>query len=226
MTAPIKKAFDKQRRFISDASHELKTPLTIISANIDVLKNEIGENQRLTHIKFQSERMNELVLDLLSLAKISEGNTSIIRNKFNISGSVLNTALEFESRAFEEEKKYSYDIEENIEYIGDERQVKQLVSILIDNAIQYSDANGQIKVSLRTQGGYINISVFNTGTGVPENEKKKIFERFYRTDESRSRETGGYGIGLSIAEAIAESHNGKITVSGEYMKWIRFDVKV
>ena len=224
IVSPVKASFDKQRRFVSDAGHELKTPLTIISANVDVLQNEIGENQRLKYIKAQSERMNGLIHDLLTLAKTDEGQTNIIRSKFNLSSAILNTALEFESRAFEEGKQYSCDIRENITCVGDEKQIKQLVSILIDNAIRYSDAKGQINVSLSSNGSHIRISVFNTGVGVYDEERNKIFERFYRTDESRSRETGGYGVGLSIAKAIVEAHKGKIVVSGENRKWIRFDV--
>ena len=258
IVAPVKNSFEKQRRFISDASHELKTPLTIISANADVLRNEMGENQRLSHIKIQSERMNGLVHDMLTLAKADEGQISIVRGKFDISAAIFNTVLEFESRAFEEEKNYSYDIKENIEYIGDEKQIKQLAAVLIDNALQYSGASGDIKVTLNADirgsrnfyqnsfevsasaqppvgakseflfapsyNSQILLSVYNTGTGVPDNEQKKIFERFYRTDESRSRETGGYGVGLSIAKAITDSHKGKISVTGEYKKWIKFDV--
>jgi len=224
VAAPVKNSFDKQRRFISDASHELKTPLTIISANLDVLENEIGENRRLSQIKSQSKRMNELVLDLLTLAKTDEGHENIVRGRFNLSGAVLNTALEFESRAFEEKKEYSYDILENLEYFGDERQVKQLVTILVDNAIRYSGENGVVEVSLQLEGGRNRISVYNTGIGVPDDEREKIFERFYRTDESRSRETGGCGVGLSIAKSIVEAHKGRISVTGEYNAWIRFDV--
>lgn len=223
---PVKASFDKQRRFVSDAGHELKTPLTIISANVDVLQNEIGENQRLAHIKAQSERMNGLVHDLLTLARTDEGQTNVIRTRFNLSSAILNTVLEFESRAFEEGKQYSYDIKANITWIGDEKQIKQLVSILIDNAIRYSDAKGKINVSLNTDGSHIRISVFNTGIGVYDEKRNKIFERFYRTDESRSRETGGYGVGLSIAKSIVEAHKGKIVVSGEYGKWICFDVVI
>ena len=168
--------------------------------------------------------MNGLIHDLLALAKMDEGQTNIIRNSFNLSNEVLNTTLEFESCVFEERKKYTYDIKENIIFIGDEKQIKQLVTILIDNAIRYSEEKGVIEVSLSKDRNHICISVFNTGVGVPDEERKKIFERFYRTDESRSRETGGYGVGLSIAKSIVEMHKGKIAVTGEYLKWIRFDV--
>jgi len=224
IVSPVKTSFIKQRRFISDAGHELKTPLTIISVNADVLQNEIGANRHLTQIKAQSERMNGLVHDLLSLAKADEEQASIVMSKGSLSSAVLSAALEFESRAFEDGKSYSYDIAENIIYIGDEKQIRQLMSILIDNALTYSDAAGQINVSLSKDGNHSKISVFNTGIGVPDAERDKIFERFYRIDESRSRETGGYGIGLSIAKAITEAHKGKIIITGEYQKWIRFDV--
>ena len=224
MVRPIKTTFERQRRFISDASHELKTPLTIIGANADVLQSEIGDNQRLEHIKSQSVRMSELVHDLLTLARADEGLAHVERSRFNMSDEILSTALEFESRIFEEGKKYAYDVRENIYYTGDGKQIKQLAAILIDNAIRYSDDEGLIEVSLRKDGGHIRLSVFNTGVGVPPEERERIFERFYRTDESRSRDTGGYGVGLSIAKGIVETHKGRIVVTGEYKKWIRFDV--
>ena len=224
MVRPVKSAFEKQRRFVSDASHELKTPLTIIGANLDVLQNEIGENQWLTYSKTQMERMNALIHSLLLLAGTDEGQTSQMVGEFSLSNAVLGTALEFESRAFEEGKQYAYHVMENINYHGDETQIRQLVSILLDNAIRYSDANGQIDVSLNADNSHKHISVYNTGAGVPNNERDRIFERFYRIDESRTRETGSYGIGLSLAEAIAHAHKGKITVTGDYGKWIRFDL--
>jgi signal transduction histidine kinase len=108
--------------------------------------------------------------------------------------------------------------------VGDEKQIRQLVSILIDNAIKHSNPKGRIRVALGEDGGRPCLSVFNTGVGVPDTEKSKIFDRFYRSDESRSRETGGYGLGLSIAQAIAAAHRGKITVAGAYGEWVRFDV--
>ncbi len=243
MAAPIKSAFDRQRRFISDASHELKTPLTVISANVDVLQHESGDNIRLFHIKSQVERMSGLVQSLLTLARTDERPTAIIFDEFNLSTAILNAVLEFESRAFEEGKQYSYDVTENLVYCGDEKKIKQLVGILIDNAIRYSGISGLIKVSLLPESGRMSrtkrlrfrrgsrntnsrlyLSVYNTGTGVADEEQDKIFERFYRSDESRSRETGGYGIGLSIAKAIVAAHKGKITIAGEYGQWVRFDV--
>jgi len=224
MVAPLRSSFAKQRRFVADAGHELKTPLTIISANIDVLENEIGENKWLSHIRSQSERMNGLIHGLLTLARADERKAGITRSKFNLSSAILNTVLEFEGPAFEEGKQYSYEIKEDIAYDGDEKQIKQLASILIDNAIRYSNENGQVKISLDAEGTQIKLSVFNTGTGISGDERSKIFDRFYRTDESRSRETGGFGIGLSSAKAIVGAHKGTLEVAGEHMKWVRFDV--
>lgn len=221
---PVKTAFEKQRRFISDAGHELKTPLTIISANADVLKSEIGANERVSHIKAQTERMSLLIHDLLTLAKADEGGAQIIPAKFNLSRSLLNTTLEFESRAFEEEKRLDYDIGDGILYTGDEQRIKALASILIDNAIRHSNEAGKIKVTLFKENGKIRFCVYNTGAGIDEGERDKIFDRFYRSDHSRSRETGGYGLGLSIAKSIADAHKGKITVTGKSGEWVQFTV--
>ncbi len=224
MVKPVRTALDKQRRFISDAGHELKTPLTIIGANADVLGSEIGDNQRLDFIKSQLGMMNRLVGDLLSLARMDESRQKPVHARFDLSGLTLNTALEFECQAFEEGKEYLYNIDEEINYIGDENQIKQLISILLDNAVKHSEINGKIEVSLKREGSRPRLSVYNTGIGIEGKERAKVFERFYRSDVSRSRETGGYGIGLSIAKMITDAHKAAISVSGEYGKWVRFDV--
>ncbi|MDR1704088.1 MAG: HAMP domain-containing histidine kinase [Clostridiales bacterium] len=224
MVEPVRTALDKQRRFISDAGHELKTPLTIIGANAELLGNEIGGNKRIAHITSQLGMMNALVGDLLALAKMDETAPKRVHSEFDLSGAVLNAALEFEEAAFEEGKEYSYGIAEDIGYTGDENQIKQLVAILIDNAIKHSDKNGKVKISLTKEGSCPRISVYNTGAGIADKERGRVFERFYRSDESRARETGGYGIGLSIAKMIADAHKASIGISGEYGKWVRFDV--
>jgi signal transduction histidine kinase len=222
---PVNESFEKQKRFISDASHELKTPLTIIGANLDILAEEIGGDSHITHIRKQSARMNSLINSLLSLAR-SDEEAEVMFSKFNLSATVLNTALEFESRAYEENKNYSYEIAENLQYNGAESQIKQLAGILIDNAIKYGN---DIKISLKRKNNHTHLSVYNTGEGISDNEKAKIFDRFYRVDSSRQREDnspsfGGYGLGLSIAKAIVDSHKGKILVDGEQGKWVRFEV--
>lgn len=221
---PVKDAFDNQRRFVSDASHELKTPLTVISANADVLESEIGENKWLLNIKNQSALMSELVHNLLDLAKFAETNEEIILNEFDLSSVVLSKSLEFECIAFESGKIFEQNITENIRYTGNEEMIKHLVSILIDNAIKHSDDKGTVRVTLTTNGHKRIFQVYNTGNGIKNSEKDKIFNRFYRSDESRSKVTGGYGLGLSIAKSIVDTHKGTISVDGEEHKWISFTV--
>ncbi len=221
---PVKESLEKQRRFISDASHELKTPLTVISANADVLEAEIGDNKWLSNIKSQSEVMSALVFDLLDLAKMDETSEEMIFNTFDLSSVVLSKTLEFECTAFECGKTFEQNITEGISYRGNEDSIKHLVTILIDNAIKHSDEKGIIRVTLTTSGNKKIFQVYNTGNGIKNSEKDKIFNRFYRSDESRSKETGGYGLGLSIAKSITEAHDGIITVDGEENKWISFTV--
>lgn len=221
---PVKTAFENQRRFISDASHELKTPLTVISANADVLESEIGENKWLENIKSQSEVMSSLVYDLLDLAKMDETKEQLIFSEFDLSNVVLSKSLEFECTAFESGKTFEQNITENIRYKGNEDSIRHLVSILIDNAIKHSDENGIVRVALTKSGNKNIFQVYNTGNGIKNSEKDKIFNRFYRSDESRSKVTGGYGLGLSIAKSIVDAHKGTISVDGEENKWISFTV--
>jgi signal transduction histidine kinase len=224
MVAPIKAAFEKQRRFISDANHELKTPLTIISANVDVLQREIGENARFGNIRVQLARMNKLIGHLLTLSKTEDTAAGDSYARFDLSKAMLSAALEFESCAFEEGKEYEYEIGEHIFYTGNEEKLKSLLSILIDNAIKHAGKGSKIKVALKMEAGRPRLSVYNTGFGIPDAEKDKIFDRFYRSDASRARERGGYGLGLSIAKAIADAHKGKIRINGEQGKWVEFVV--
>ncbi|WRS28725.1 HAMP domain-containing sensor histidine kinase [Oscillospiraceae bacterium MB08-C2-2] len=221
---PVKATFAKQRQFVSDASHELKTPLTIISASVDVLENEIGANIRLQQIRDQADRMNRLVHDLLALARADEGANQLVVSEFDLSRAVLSTLLAFESRAFEDGKHFDYDVPEGLRYTGGEPQIKQLVAILVDNAIKHSGKEDQIKVTLRRENEKNVLEVYNTGAGISEQEKERIFERFYRSDASRSIQTGGYGLGLAIAKSLVELHKGKIAVAGKEGTWIRFTV--
>ncbi len=222
--SPVQAAFEKQKRFISDASHELKTPLTVISANADVLEADIGENKWLDNIKNQSAVMTELVHDLLDLTKLDETVDDMVLAEFDLSSVVLTKSLEFECTAFENGKIFEQNIVSGLSYYGNEDSVTHLVTILIDNAIKHSDENGIIRVTLTTNGPHRILQVYNTGNGIKKDEKDKIFNRFYRSDESRSRETGGYGLGLSIAKSIVDAHGGFITVDGEENKWVSFTV--
>lgn len=221
---PIKIAFEKQKQFVSDASHELKTPLTVISANADVLSEEIGENKWLKYIKSQTERMNILVNDLLNLTRLENNTSEFIRVDFNLSQAITNTALPFECQAFETNKIFEVDVEEGIVVNGSENHIKQMAAIFIDNALKYSGDGGKVIVKLKKQGDKSVLSVFNTGSGVKEDEKHKIFERFYRSDDSRSRMTGGYGLGLAIAKSIIDKHRFKVTVDNHEGESICFNI--
>lgn len=220
---PIRQAFDKQKQFISDASHELKTPLTVISANSDVLADEIGENKWLTYIRDQADRMNVLVNDLLNLTRL-ENNSDFPVAEFDLSNAIASTALPFECRAFESGKNFVLNIEEGVRITGSEQHIKQMAAIFIDNALKYSKEHGTVRVSLTSDGGKVRFSVYNTGTGLKESEKDKIFERFFRSDLSRNRATGGYGLGLAIAKSIIDRHKFRLYVDNAEGKSVCFIV--
>lgn len=219
---PMQETFERQRQFISDAGHELKTPLTIISANVDILHDEIGENKWLSYIQSQAERMRVLVGEMMNLTKLEMGDKEKDFVDFSLSEAVSGAALPFEGQAFEQEKQLELEIQEDISYHGNPDQIKQLVGIFMDNALKYSKEHGEIRVTLQQVQNKKTLKVYNTGKGIPESEKEKIFQRFYRNDASRARATGGYGLGLSIAQSIADAHKIRIQVESEYEHWICF----
>ena len=219
---PIKTAFDKQKQFVSDASHELKTPLTVISANADVLEGEIGDNKWLKYIKAQTDRMSVLVNDLLNLTRLENNNSELERKYFNLSKAIINTALPFECQAFENNKKFEVNVDEDVMLSGSEKHIKQMAAIFIDNALKYSNEGGTVRVTLKKVGDRKMFSVYNTGEGLKEEETEKIFERFYRSDQSRNRATGGYGLGLAIAKSIIDKHKFKIHIMNQPGKSVCF----
>lgn len=222
---PMQISFEKQKQFISDAGHELKTPLTIISANADILQDEIGENKWLDYIRMQTERMRILVDEMMTLTKMEHSSATATAERFNLSSAVETMALPFESQAFEQQKKFEIDIQPELYFQGNPEQVRRMIGILIDNAFKYSAEHGAIRVSLKEEAsGRAVLEVYNTGKGIREDEKEKIFERFYRSDSSRARATGGYGLGLSIAKSVADAHKMKIEVNSEPEHWITFIV--
>lgn len=207
---PLKNSLIQQKQFISDASHELKTPLAVISANTEVLIQD-EPNQWLNNIKTQTERMGTLIADMLTLTKLDEGITRNRSEKFNLSQIVLGASLPFDPLAYENGKQLLTNITQNISYTGDLQGIKTIINILLDNAIKYSDKNGQIIVTLKEKNGKPHLSVYNTGSNIPEQDSDKIFSRFYRGDNSRSRNSGGSGLGLSIAKSIANANKWKIS---------------
>ncbi|MBR3817505.1 MAG: HAMP domain-containing histidine kinase [Clostridia bacterium] len=207
---PIADNMQRQKQFITDAGHELKTPLAIISADAEVLEMCDGENEWLTSIKNQTERMSELVKNLVKLSKFDEVRKKRENALFNLSEAVIDTASGFEAPAKHAGKDFEVSVAPDIFFRGEESEIRQLVSILCDNALKYSDAEGIIKLSVYKSGKSTVIDMYNTCEYVDPNTVSRLFDRFYRADASRSRETGGYGIGLSIAKAIVERHKGKI----------------
>lgn len=207
---PAIESFEKQKQFITDAGHEIKTPLAIISANTEVLELNSGENEWTNSIKNQTKRLAQLINNLLTLSKMEE-DIKMVFEKFDLSNAVFDSAHPFKTVAVTQNKVLDIDICDNIEYVGDETMIRQLVSILVDNAVKYADTNSTIKLILSKEPKGIKLSVFNNCTDIPNINLSKLFDRFYRADVSRSRETGGYGIGLSIANAIVQAHKSKIT---------------
>jgi len=221
---PVEDSFNKQKQFISDASHELKTPLSVISVNAEVLENEVGSSKWLGYIKSETARMSGLVNQLLDIAHMDDAQHQLNITNFNLSEAVYLILLPFESTTFEQQKTYTYNIEESVMYSGEQDSIKQMAAILIDNAIKNTEKNGAIHVSLKQQSSRIYFEVYNTGKGIDPSEQDKIFERFYCSDYSRSRENGGYGLGLSIAKSIVEAHHGKINVQSKLNEWAKFTV--
>ncbi len=206
---PIKDNLEKQRQFISDASHELKTPITIISANTEVLR-EVDSNQWLENIKAQTKRLETLVSDLLLLAKSQEQQPDVFAEDFNVSQEITDAVLPFDALAFENEKLIITDIVPNLNYHGNKQAINKIVNILIDNAVKYTPKNGKIFVSLVKDGKNLVLTVKNDGSNVPDQDSNKIFERFYRAEDSRSREFGGSGLGLAIAKNLCDINKWKI----------------
>lgn len=224
VTKPVQLAFDRQKQFIADASHELKTPLTIITANAEVLQSSLPDNKWLGYILEQSNRMKLLINNLLDLAKLDSFSEKQNFTPIDLSKTIRNAALSFESLAYEYNKQYSMNIDDNLSILGNESQIKQLITILLDNAFKYSDEHGCITVSLTSCGEKKQLLVRNTGKGISTKDQKRIFERFYRSDSSRSRGSGGYGLGLSIAQSIVKSHKGHISVKSDGNTYTEFTI--
>ncbi len=206
---PIAESYEKQRQFVTDANHELKTPLTLILANVDIAESELGKNEWLDDIRAEGHRMTELVNQLVALSRMDEEGRKINLTDVALGELVADRICEFEPLARERGKALVASIDKKITYRGDEALLYRLVGILMDNAIKYCDQDGEISVTLR-RGRRIVLTVENTYAAVGETPLNRLFDRFYRADKAR-KFTGGYGVGLSMAKAIAENHNGEIT---------------
>lgn len=228
---PIKEAFEKQKQFIADASHELKTPLAVINTNIDVLLSNTSqtlgtEAKWLYYIKSEAERMSTLTNDLLYLTQVDYSEIQTIFNTFNISEATENVILTMEAILFENNIEFEYNITPNLFVLGNVEQIKQVIMILLDNAIKYVNPKGSIKVSLEKQHHAVMLSVTNTGDGIKQEDLARIFDRFYRVDKSRSRDSGGHGLGLAIAKTILTQHQGNINVTSVLHDYTTFSVEL
>lgn len=224
---PISESYEKQKRFITDASHEIKTPLTIINADTDILEMEIGGNEWIDDIKTQITQLTELTNSLVLLSRMEESEHILPTIDFPFSEVVVETASSFQHLAQKQRKELEYHIPPMLTLCGDERSIRQLISILLDNALKYSPINSKISLLVEEQNNAITICVTNdTLQNIEKDQLKLLFDRFYRMDASRNSQTGGHGVGLSIAKAIAEAHHGKIHAATPKESTLQITVKL
>ncbi len=250
---PVSESYEKQKRFITDASHEIKTPLTIIDANTEVIEMMEGENEWTSSTRKQVARLTSLTEKLVFLSRMDEEATKLEMLEFSLSDAILDTAEPFKAIARTKGKKLTVDVTDGILYTGDEKTIRQLVSILLDNAMKYSGCSSvsfeksninkttqtqndcvtiinpapEIEISLKPSGKNRIITVWNTvdeTANIKKGRQDMLFERFYRTDTSHNSKTGGFGIGLSAAYAIVKAHKGKITAESKDGWSIKFTI--
>ena len=221
---PVAESYEKQKRFITDASHEIKTPLAIIDANTEVIEMINGENEWSESIRNQIKRLSSLTEKLVFLSRMDEEKYVMTMEEFSLSEAVLDIAQPFVTLARSKNKTLTTDIAENVMIKANEASMRQLVSLLLDNAVKYTNDGGKIELTLFSKGKTKNLTVFNTVDEIQKGKLDFLFERFYRLDSSRNSETGGHGIGLSVAKAIAEANNGRISAQSTDGKSICFTV--
>lgn len=212
---PVAESYEKQKQFITDASHEIKTPLTIIDANTEVLEMENGENQWTKSTRNQVKRLAALTQQLITLSRLDEEGIVEEKMEFSLSDAVLESVQPFEALAITQGKTMYIQIEEDIRLWGQEKSIRQMVGILLDNAVKYTSDEGEIRVCLKRKGKKSQLMVWNQADEIPKGRLDILLERFYRLDTSRNSETGGSGIGLSVAQAIVLSHKGKLSLYSE-----------
>lgn len=221
---PFIENYDKQKRFITDANHEIKTPLSIIKASNEVLELEYGKNEWIDSINEQIVRLTSLTEKLIFLSRMDEDNMKMQMSLFSLSNTTIEVVSSFASIAKIKNKEFETQIEPNIEIYGDVSLIGQLIAILLDNAFKYSSENGKIMVSLFEKNKSKILIVKNSVDVVEIGNLNKFFDRFYRSDLSRNTDVGGFGIGLSVAEAIAKLHKAKISAKSDDGKSVELKV--
>lgn len=226
MVRPLSDSLSRQKQFISNAGHELKTPVTVISATTDLLERKHGSDRLYDTIKAQSEKMRRLIAELLELTKFSEKSKDTADfHLFSVSETVETTLLYFESRAFESEHPLHPEIAKNLTMYGDPLKIERLVGILIDNALKYADAKTEIQFCLTESNHRLLLTCSNLCSDLTPEQMAHLFDRFYRAEESHSHQKEGFGLGLSIAQAITQQHKGEISASLQENR-ITFAVKL
>lgn len=224
LVKPMENALEKQNEFISAAGHELKTPLSIMKASLEMLKSQIEDNKYLDYMIAENEKMDALVQEMLSLSKLEFQKKSKKLEVINLSSCIEGSALPFEVIAYERGIFMKIQIEKDIFIYGKEKDIQQLTAILLDNAVRHTNPKAKTMVSLERKKEKAFFIVRNQGKEIPVEEREKIFEQFYRGDKARSRGEGRYGLGLSIARNIAQLYGTKIQVECEN-GWTSFYIK-
>ena len=216
---PVEESFNRQKEFTENASHELKTPLAVIMASADALEKD-NDKKWLFNIQNEAERMNKLIINLLTLSKMDNAIYNVAFKEENLSKITEMSILPFESLIFEKNIKLKYDLQSKVMFNCNIDEIKELVGILLDNAIKHTNKKGNIYILLKEEKSNIILSVTNDGEGINKEDEEKIFERFYRNDKSRNRNENRFGLGLAIAKSIVTNHNGKIFAKSDNGKTV------
>jgi len=221
---PVEESYNKQKRFITDASHEIKTPLAVIDANTEILEMENGESEWTKSTRNQIARLTNLTNSLVSLARMDEGNLALDMEEFSLSNLILEEYENYIPLAMMKNKKMEEKIEKNVKFVGNEQYIRQMIGIFLDNAIKYSTDDSVIEISLSAKRRII---IRNRAVGLKKDKNyDELFERFYRMDSSRNSSTGGYGIGLSLAKSIILMHKGKVSARSVGEDIMEFEIRL
>ena len=222
---PIIESYEKQKRFITDAGHEMKTPLTVISANAEIIEMENGESQWISGIRSQVAKLASLTEKLVLLSKMEEG-AKLVMNEFSLSEAIYDTCDQYKSIAMSEGVSFDVSVSDNVLIIGNEVEIRRAVSLLLDNAFRYVNDGGRVDVMLQKLANGVEIKLTNTTDGVDKGSLDRWFDRFYRTDLSRNSDTGGSGIGLSVVKAIVNAHGGNVKASSPDGVRVEFTINI